>query len=186
MPSTKPRVVESHQLYAGRIVTLRLDTLALPNDKTVEREVVEHRGAVAMVAVDEQERVLLVRQYRPAVGIDLLELPAGTLEPGEAPDDCARRELAEELELAAARWTSLAQCYSSPGFCTELIHLYLAEELTPARGQLDEDEAITVERLPLTEIPAQIAAGAIRDAKTIAGLMLALQRHAATQPAAGD
>ena len=179
MSSAVQRVATSQQIFAGRIVKLRLDTIALPNGKTVQREVVEHRGAVAMVTVDAQERVLLVRQHRPAVGADLLELPAGTLEAGEEPDDCARRELAEELQLAAARWTPLAQCYSSPGFCTELIHLYLAEELTPAHGQPDEDEALKVERLPLAKALAQIASGAIRDAKTIAGLLLVLQRREA-------
>jgi len=131
-----------------------------------------------MVVLDDQDQVLLVRQHRPAVGEDLLELPAGTIEPGESPDACARRELAEELGMAASRWTPLAQCYSSPGFCTELIHLYLAEGLTPAQGQPDEDEAITVERLPLAEAPARVADGTIRDAKSVAGLMLvALERR---------
>jgi 8-oxo-dGTP pyrophosphatase MutT (NUDIX family) len=177
MASIAQRIVASRQVFAGRVVKLRLDTLALPNGNMVQREVVEHRGAVAMVAIDEQERVLLVRQHRPAVGADLLELPAGTLEADEEPDACARRELAEELQLAAARWTPLAQCYSSPGFCTELIHLYLAEGLTPAQGQPDEDEALTVERLSLADVPAQLATGAIRDAKTVAGLLLALQRR---------
>lgn len=172
MPSPQPRVVASRQVYAGRVVNLRLDTLALPDGRHVQREVVDHRGAVAMVVVDAQEQVLLVRQHRPAVGEDLLEIPAGTLEAGEPPDACAQRELAEELGLAASRWTPLAQCYSSPGFCTELIHFYLAEGLTPAQGQPDEDEAITVERLPLADVPARVADGTIRDAKSIAGLML--------------
>ena len=178
MASIEHRVATSRQAYAGRIVNLRVDTVALPNGKIVQREVVEHRGAVAMVVLDDQDQVLLVRQHRPAVGEDLLELPAGTIEPGESPDACARRELAEELGMAASRWTPLAQCYSSPGFCTELIHLYLAEGLTPAQGQPDEDEAITVERLPLAEAPARVADGTIRDAKSVAGLMLvALERR---------
>ncbi|MGI8914872.1 MAG: NUDIX hydrolase [Chloroflexota bacterium] len=172
MPSTEQRVFESREVFAGRIVKLRVDSVALPNGKTVEREVVEHRGAVAMVVLDDQDQVLLVRQHRPAVGEDLLELPAGTLEVDETPEACAKRELAEELGMAASRWTPLAQCYSSPGFCTELLHLYLAEGLTPAQGQPDEDEAITVERLPLAEARARVADGTIRDAKTIAGLLL--------------
>jgi ADP-ribose pyrophosphatase len=178
MAATEQRVIHSRQVYAGRLIRLRLDTVALPDGKAVQREVVEHRGAVAMVVLDEQEQVLLVRQHRPAVGLDLLELPAGTIELDELPDACARRELAEELGLAASHWTPLAQCYSSPGFCTELIHLYLAEGLTPAQGQPDEDEAITVERLPLAEAAARVADGTIRDAKSVAGLMLvALERR---------
>ena len=176
MPSTEQRVVNSRQVFAGRILTLRVDTLAVPDGRTVEREVVEHRGAVAMVVLDDEGHVLLVRQYRPAVGENLLEIPAGTIEADEPPADCARRELAEELGLAAGNWTRLAQCYSSPGFCTELMHLYLAESLSPAFGQPDEDEAITVERVALADIPSLITSGAIRDAKSIAGLMLALQR----------
>ena len=172
MSSTEQRAVESREMFAGRIVKLRVDSVALPNGKTVEREVVEHRGAVAMVVLDDQDQVLLVRQHRPAVGEDLLELPAGTLEVGETPNACAKRELAEELGMAASRWTPLAQCYSSPGFCTELLHLYLAEGLTSAQGQPDEDEAITVERLPLAEARARVTDGTIRDAKTIAGLLL--------------
>jgi 8-oxo-dGTP pyrophosphatase MutT (NUDIX family) len=178
MAASEQRVVESRQMYAGRVVNLRLDTLALPDGKQVQREVVEHRGAVAMVVLDEQDQVLLVRQHRPAVGGDLLEIPAGTIEPGEAPDACARRELAEELSLAASRWTPLAHCYSSPGFCTELIYLYLAEGLTPAQGQPDEDEAITIERLSLAAVPARVADGTIRDAKSIAGLMLVVLARA--------
>lgn len=178
MTSTEQRVFESREVFAGRIVKLRVDSVALPNGKTVEREVVEHRGAVAMVVLDDQDQVLLVRQHRPAVGEDLLELPAGTLEVDETPEACAKRELAEELGMAASRWTPLAQCYSSPGFCTELLHLYLAEGLTPAQGQPDEDEATTVERLPLAEARARVADGTIRDAKTIAGLLLvALERR---------
>lgn len=178
MAPSAQRVVQSRQVYAGRVVALRVDTLALPDGKLLQREVVEHRGAVAMVVLDEQDRVLLVRQYRPAVDGELLEIPAGTIEPGEAPDACARRELAEELSLAASRWTPLAQCYSSPGFCTELLHLYLAEGLTPAQGQADEDEAITIECLPLADVLARIADGTIRDAKSIAGLMLVAQARA--------
>jgi len=177
MPSTEQRIVASRQVFAGRIVKLRVDTLAMANGRTVEREVVEHRGAVAMVVLDDQEHVLLVRQYRPAVGAELLEIPAGTIEADEPSDGCARRELAEELGLAAANWTRLAQCYSSPGFCTELMYLYLAEGLTPAHGQQDEDEHITVERVPLADAPSLVSAGDIRDAKSIAGLMLVLQRR---------
>lgn len=172
------RVVGSRQAFAGRIVQVRVETVALPGGKTVEREIVEHRGSVAMVALDGEGHALLVRQHRPAVGRDLLELPAGSLNPGESPDQTARRELAEELNLAAARWTPLAAFYTSPGFLTELMHLYLAEGLSPCQGTPDEDEAITVERLPLADVPRRIAAGDIRDAKTIAGLLLALDRAA--------
>jgi 8-oxo-dGTP pyrophosphatase MutT (NUDIX family) len=178
MPSAEQHVVESRHVFTGRVVTVRLDILGLPDGRRVQREVVEHRGAVAMVVLDDQDHVVLVRQHRPAVGEDLLEIPAGTVEPDEAPDACARRELAEELGLDASDWKPLARCYSSPGFCTELIYLYLAEGLTPAAGQPDEDEAITIERLPLADVPARIADGTIRDAKSIAGLMLVTQDRA--------
>ncbi len=171
------RVTESRRAFSGRIVQVRVDTVELPTGKRVEREIVEHRGSVAMVALDEQGQALLVRQHRAAVGEALLEVPAGSLNPDEAAQRAAERELAEELNMAAARWTLLATFYTSPGFLTERMHLYLAEGLSHAEGRQDEDESISVERLPLAEVPARIAAGAIRDAKTIAGLLLALERR---------
>lgn len=164
---------DTRRVYTGRTINLSVRTIALPSGAVVEREIVEHRGAVVIAALDEHDQIVLVRQERIAVGHTLLELPAGTLERGEAADVCAVRELAEETGLAAARWRSLARFYSSPGFCTELMYLYLAEGLSPATANPDEDEEIAVERLPLAEACLLIRTGEIRDAKSIAGILLA-------------
>ncbi|MHB8176403.1 MAG: NUDIX domain-containing protein, partial [Thermoleophilia bacterium] len=125
----KNRVLSTSQIYDGRIINLRLDEVELPDGRHAQREVVEHPGACVIVPVDQQGRVYLVRQYRDAAAEELLELPAGKLEPGEEPLACARRECLEELGLEAGSWTHLASFYSSPGFCDELLHCFLAREL---------------------------------------------------------
>jgi len=175
MSDTVEQVVASRTVYSGTMLDVRVETVQRGEGRPSQREIVVPRGAVAMVAIDEQGQALFVRQYRSAIHRELLEIPAGTLNPGEPPDDCARRELAEEVNLQAARWTPLAAVYSSPGFCTEMIHLYLAEGLSHADGQPDEGEELTVVRLPLSDTLSLIASGKIQDAKTTAGLLLALE-----------
>src|SRR5579884_4040175 len=119
-------------IYAGRVVTLRLKYLVQPDGSRRLREVVEHAPGAAIVAVDEQDQVLLVRQQRPAVGTAVLELPAGMLDPGETPEACARRELEEETGMRPRRLAPLVTVYSSPGFCTEQLHVFVASGLEPA------------------------------------------------------
>ncbi|MDO8670593.1 MAG: NUDIX hydrolase [Dehalococcoidia bacterium] len=168
------KTIESQRLYEGRIINLRLDTIELPDGRTAKREIVEHRGAVAIVAIDENDNVLLVRQFRTPVGGVLLEVPAGTLDPGEKPEDCARRELQEETGFAAGHIERLGGFYSAPGFCTEYLYLYLATELTPSRLEADYDENIEVEKVPLSEVHHLITSEKIRDAKSVGGLLLTL------------
>ena len=165
--------LERREIFAGNILRLYLDRVRLPDGREAEREVVEHRGAVGMVALEEGGDVYLVRQYRHATGKDLLEIPAGKLDEGEGPLACARRELAEEIGLDGGTWDRLASFYTTPGFSDEVLHLYLARELRPAEAAPDEDEFLEVVRLPLTEALAMVSAGGIEDAKTIAGLALA-------------
>ncbi|MEA3459549.1 MAG: NUDIX hydrolase [Chloroflexota bacterium] len=161
----------SRRVYEGRVVSLRVDTVRLDNGRTTEREIVEHRGAVAMVALDEDDNVLLVRQFRKPAERELLEIPAGTLEPGEGPLACAKRELREEVGCRAEHMEEVDTFYTSPGFCTERIHLYLATGLIPAPSPSEEDEAIEVVKVPLAEALATVKSGEIADAKTIIGLL---------------
>jgi ADP-ribose pyrophosphatase len=139
-----------------------------------EREIVDHPGAVAIVAVDSEGMLTLLRQRREAVRVELLELPAGTLEAGEAPLDCARRELEEETGLTGGSWREAATFYTTPGFCRERMHLFFAEELERGEASPESDEELEVVRWPTSEIAANVAA--IEDAKTIAGLLLYLQK----------
>ncbi len=166
------KVRSSRYPYRGRIINVRLDEVELTNGPAV-REVVEHPGAVAVLALDGKENVILVRQYRHPVGGELLEVPAGKLEPGEEPLHCARRELAEETGLSGTSWRSLARCYASPGFCTEVLYFFAVRDLVPAPGIPDEDEELQVVRIPLPEARRMALAGEIADAKTLIALLLA-------------
>ena len=165
--------LERKTVFEGKVVSLYLDRVRLPNGVEAEREVVLHRGAVGMVALDGEGCVYLVRQYRHAPGKELVEIPAGKLDLGEEPLQCARRELMEEIGFAAAEWTRLASFYTSPGFSDEMLHLYMARGLTPGKADPDEDEFLEVMRVPLPETLAMVAGGEIEDSKTIAGLALA-------------
>ena len=168
-------LLESRVLYRGRVVTLRLDTVRLPNGHITQREIVEHRGAVAIVPLLNADTVLLIRQYRQAVGETLLEIPAGTLEPDEPPDQCAARELQEETGYQAAHLRHLFSQYLAPGYSQEVLHVYLAEGLTPAQAHTEADEMVALAPTPLHQIEPMIRNGAIKDAKTIAGLLMTLR-----------
>ncbi len=164
-------VLSSDIVYSGRVVKLRVDEVRLSNGRTAKREVVVHRGAVALVALDADGNCLLVRQYRSPVGRVLLEIPAGTLEPDEDPADCAMRELAEETGYRPGRLVELFGFYSAPGFCTERLSLYLATELVAGRAEADADEQIELVRVPIADCVDLIRSGEIQDAKSIAGLL---------------
>lgn len=170
--------VASQRVYEGRLINLRVDTVRLENGRLTEREIVEHPGAVAVVALDEDDNVLLVRQFRKAAERDLLEIPAGTLEAGEEPIACARRELKEETGYRAECLEQVGSFYPSPGFCTEHIHLYLATGLQKGRPAPEGDEVIKTVKVPLSDVPAMVSQGEICDGKSIAGLLsVLLLRH---------
>lgn len=163
--------IEDREIYAGRVVTLRLKYVTQPDGTRRLREIVEHAPGAAVVAIDDEDQVLLVRQSRPAVGAHLLELPAGLVDPGETPLECAGRELAEETGYTARRLEPLVSFYSSPGFSTELLYLFVATELEPADVAHDEDEEIELVRMPVDQAIEQVLQGEISDAKTVAGLL---------------
>jgi ADP-ribose pyrophosphatase len=159
-------------VFHGRKFDLVLDTVLSPDGQPQVREIVLHRGAAVMLPILDDQRVILVWNYRYPIGQRLLELPAGTLEPGEAPDSCAARELEEEIGYRAGKLTKLAEFYPSPGVLSERMHLFLAEELQPAQQKLDPGESIELEILPFDEAVQSVMRGEIRDAKTIVGLLL--------------
>lgn len=167
-------IVKSEYLYRGKVLNVRLDQVRVTTEskaRVLVREIIEHRGAVAIAAIDSQDRVLLVRQYRSAAQRALLEIPAGTLEAGEDPALCAARELKEETGYSAAEWKEIGKMLPSPGFCTEQMHLYLAQNLTASAASPEEDESIQVEIIPFTDAIAKIERGEIIDAKSIVALM---------------
>ncbi|MFM7320741.1 MAG: NUDIX hydrolase [Armatimonadota bacterium] len=169
-------VVESHRIHEGRIVNLRVDTVVLPDGRTAQREIVEHSGAIAAVPVDNDGRVLLVRQFRLAAGRPLLEIPAGGMEEGEDPAECAVRECAEEIGRVPGRLTPLFSAWVAPGYATEIIHCFLAEDLVTERKDGDVDEFVEVVPATWTEIDQWIADGSIQDMKSIAALAIARTR----------
>lgn len=166
-------LVKQDYAYRGRVLNLRLDTVRLENGKESLREIAEHHGAVAIVPLDDAEYVTLVRQYRAATGREMLEIPAGTLEPNESPETAGPRELREETGLVAGQWDFLVSFFPSPGILTEQMFLYLARGLSERTQELMGDEDIVLERLPLNRAIDLIASGEIADGKTIVGLLLA-------------
>ncbi|MDW7740162.1 MAG: NUDIX hydrolase [Bacillota bacterium] len=162
-------------LYRGRIINVRQDRVKVQSGKVAFREVVEHPGAVAVLAVNESNKVFFVRQHRQPAGEILLEIPAGKLEIGEEPLKCARRELLEETGLEAEDWMELIRFYPSPGFCDEMIYLFQAGKLSETANQnTDPEEFITVEKISLNDAAEMIADGRIRDGKTIIAIQFAL------------
>ena len=157
-------------IFKGKVVTLNLETVTLPNGATVELEVVRHPGAAAIVPLKDERTVVLVRQYRLAAGGFIYEIPAGKLHLGEDPRDCAAREIEEEIGYRAGKIERLETFFTAPGFTDEVMHLFLATGLTKTAQKLDHDEVLDVVEMPLEEAIANIRNGTIRDAKTIVGL----------------
>ncbi len=166
-------IQKSELIYTGKAFDVRRDQVRLPAGKTTSIEVVVHPGAVTIIPIDVQGRILFVRQYRHAVGQELLELPAGTLGEGENPENCAQREIREETGMSAAKLEKIGEFYLVPGYSTEYMHIYLASDLKSEPLPGDEDEFITVEAVVSSAIPDLIAQGVLRDAKSLAALFLA-------------
>jgi ADP-ribose pyrophosphatase len=159
---------EAQTVYDGRLVDVTLERWG-----EHEREIVEHPGAVAIVAVDRGDRVVLVRQLREPARKQLLELPAGTLEPNEPVLECAQRELREETGLRGGRWREGPRFWTTPGFCRELMHVFFAEDLDEGEPESEEDESIELVRVPVADLPSRLAE--LEDAKTLAGLSVYLR-----------
>ena len=166
-------ILESSLSFQGKLIRLRTDKIAAPSGRTQQIEIVEHSGAVAIVPIDAEGKVWLVRQYRHPAGQYLLEVPAGTLNPDEDPADCALRESQEEIGMAPGELIPLGAGFMAPGYSTEFLHFFLARKLIPAPLEPDADEEFTVETLALETLWGEIANGAIQDIKTIAAVALA-------------
>jgi ADP-ribose pyrophosphatase len=169
--------VSTRRIHEGRIINVREDVVQLIDGRETKREIVEHKGAVCVVPVLPDGRVVMVRQFRKPAESDLLEVPAGGLEAGETPIECARRELIEECGYRAGKITPLFEAYLAPGYSTELMYGYLAEDLTPCETDPDEDENVEVELYTLDELLPMIDEGSLRDAKTLAGLLCLYRRR---------
>jgi ADP-ribose pyrophosphatase len=157
-------------IYSGKVITLNIDTVTLPNGVTIDLEIVRHPGAAAVVPLMDNGIVVLIKQFRHAAGGFIYEIPAGKLHPGEDPKDCAARELEEEIGYRAGKLELLSSIFTAPGFTDEVIHVYRATGLTKGRQQLDRDEVLEIVEVSLREAIEMIRVGTIRDAKTMVGL----------------
>lgn len=162
-----------HEIYKGRVVHLVVENFALPDGRPASLELVRHPGASAVVPLTDDDHVLLVHQYRHAAGGFIYEVPAGKLDANEAPEVCAGRELAEEAGVEAGTLHALGPILTTPGFSDEVIHLFLATELTPTAQNLDADEVLSVERVPFARAIEMCIEGTVRDAKSICALIRA-------------
>ena len=169
--------IERKMIYDGRVIKVSVDTVELPNGMRVPLELVRHPGGAAVVAIDDENRVCLLRQYRHAAGGYIYELPAGKLEPDEPPESTARRELVEEGAVSARDWSSLGAFFSSPGVFTEVIHLFLATGLTATASAPEDDEVFQVEWWPFDVAVERAFSGELTDAKTIVGILRAASRQ---------
>ena len=168
------KTLSSQLIFDGRAVKLRIDTVQTPGGRQTTREIVEHADCVAIVAVDAEDNVLLVKQFRKPVEKELLEIPAGGINPGERPEAAVRREMREETGYLPRKLTRLGGFYSAPGYCSEYLYLYLATDLISSQLYAEDTEEISLVRVPTNQILSIITLGGICDAKSIAGLLIYL------------
>ena len=169
------KTLSSQIVYEGRAVKLRVDMVEMPGGRKTTREIVEHGECVAIVPIDAEGNVILVSQFRKAIEKELLEIPAGGIEAGEDPVTTVRRELREETGYLPRKVDRLGGFYSTPGFCTEYLYLYLATDLVPSQLHAEDTENIRLVRVPVSQILTLITSGRICDAKSIAGLLTFLE-----------
>lgn len=166
------KVLSSLKIFDGRAVKLHVDTIELPDGRQTTREIVEHADCIAVIPVDAEGNVILVRQFREAVKKALLEIPAGGIDEGETPEDAVRRELQEEIGFFPHVVERIGGFYSTPGYCREYLYIYLAADLEPKKLTAEDTDYIEVVKVPMPEIPELIASGEICDAKSIAALLM--------------
>jgi ADP-ribose pyrophosphatase len=171
-----PTVMKSEIVYQGKVFDVRSDEVRNPDGRMMQVDVIQHGGAVVLLPIDEKKRLWLVRQYRHPITESLLELPAGTIEPGEEPETCAYRECREEIGMAPGRLTKLGEFYLAPGYSSEKAILFLAEELTHAPLSPDDDEDLHVEKYTLNQLWELIATAQLKDGKTLASVLLAWEK----------
>ncbi len=176
MSDLEERVIKTEEVYQGKLVTLRRDIVEIAPGKRALREVVVHPGAVAVVPFLDRETIILVRQYRHAIGQELLEIPAGTLKKGETAEECAQRELKEEIGYEAGNIRKITRLFPAPGYTSEAIDLFIASDLHPSKGQAEEDEVVEPVALKLESAIDWVRNGVIKDGKTIIGILIAWDR----------
>lgn len=165
--------IHSEVLYRGRAFNVRREEVRMPDGHVAQLDIVDHVGAVTILPIDEAGRIWFVRQYRHAAGVILLELPAGTLEAGESPDECARREIREEIGMSAGELHKVGEFFLAPGYSSEYMHVYLATGLHADPLPGDADEFLSVDRIPVEQVYDMVQTGGVRDAKSLAALFLA-------------
>jgi ADP-ribose pyrophosphatase len=171
----KPEKVKStKKVFEGKLVCLRVDTIEKGTGEIITREIVEHSDCIAAVVLDDKGDVILEKQYRRAAGKTLLEIPAGGIDEGESPEEAVKRELQEEIGYVPGKITKLGGFYAAPGYCTEYMHIFLCSDLKKSQLTAEDTDEIEVVRVPLAKIPAMIEKGEIQDAKSVAGLLMAM------------
>ncbi len=171
------KTIKTEIIYKGKIINLRKDRVELPDGRVSSREIVEHAGGVTIIAINDDNEIILVEQYRKPADKILLELPAGKLEKGEKTFDCAKRELLEETGYSSNNFKKICSFYTTPGFSDEILHLYIAKNISFSEQNPDSDEFINVVKIKVDEIHRYIVEGKIIDAKTILGLLFFLERE---------
>ena len=171
MPNLEEKKISSKKIFQGKLINLHIDEVTLPNGKTGTREWVDHPGAACVVPILPSGEICLIRQYRYALNQEFIEIPAGKLDKGEAPQDCAKRELLEETGYSASKLTFLTKIYPAIGFSNEVMWIYLGEDLIKTQGQLDSDEFLEITPLPAKEAYYMVKSGQIVDVKSIIGIM---------------
>lgn len=165
------KLISSEIITKGKAFTFRVDEVEFANDRRTRRYIVEHPGAVAIIPILPDGQIVLVKQYRHATGKMLLEIPAGTIEMGEAPEECARRELIEETSYEAESLEELTRFYTAPGYSSEIIHVFVARGLRRVKGEMEEDESIKAEIYKLDDVLKMVCDNSIEDGKTICGIL---------------